>query len=102
MDILTKAIQKAVHKLSVSATRQIQQHAQADGWDASTASGLSVNVTTNSASISVNDEFADKAFEHEFGTMNHRPKATLRNSKVSDSLKAQMAILLDAELKKRK
>ena len=74
----------------------------ADGWEPQVAAGLSVNVTTGSASISVNDEFADKAFEHEFGTQNHRPKATLRNSRVGDSLKGQLAVLLDAELKKLK
>ena len=102
MDILTEALKKAVSKLSDTATKQLRAHAVQDGWEPHIADSLSVNVDSSSAVVTVDDQFADKAFDHEFGTQNHTAKATIRKSGVQDTFKANLAILLDQELGKMK
>lgn len=102
MDILTKALQKAVHQLAVHATAQLRSNAAQDGWDAGTVSGLEVAVVGQEAKVIVNDDFASKAFDHEFGNQNHRPKATVRKASSSKEFENHLAILLDKELGKMK
>jgi hypothetical protein len=73
-----------------------------DGWEPEVANALTVNVTEHTATVEVHDDFATKAFDHEFGTQNHSPKATIRKSQVTDTFKANLAVMFDKELGKIK
>ncbi len=102
MEILSRALQSAVRQVAAHATAQLRGNALQDGWDASTASGLEVAVVGQEAKVIVHDDFADKAFQHEFGNQNHRPKATVRKASSSSQFDNQLAVLLDKELGKMK
>jgi len=102
VDILSRALQSAVRQVASHATAQLRSNAVQDGWDASTVSGLEVAVVGQEAKVIVNDDFAAKAFDHEFGNQNHRPKATIRKASSDSQFDNQLAILLDRELGKMK
>jgi hypothetical protein len=78
MEELKQALKSTLNQLTAQMTAQVRRHALSDGWEQDVANSLSVVHTNNSLSIQVDDQFADKAFTHEFGTENSSPKATLR------------------------
>jgi hypothetical protein len=49
-----------------------------DGWEPEVASALGVVHDGNRFSITVDDQYANRAFIHEFGYQDNYPKATLR------------------------
>jgi hypothetical protein len=100
MDILTKALKDAVHRLARSATLELRNQAMRDGWDFQVANSLTVDTKGGNATVTVDDKFAAQAFDHEFGTQNHQPKATVRKADNNRVYQDQLAILFDDYLGK--
>jgi hypothetical protein len=78
MDELKQALQSTLHQLVVQMSEQVKHHALSDGWEPEVASALNVTHDGNNFSISIDDQYADRAFIHEFGDQDNAPKATLR------------------------
>jgi hypothetical protein len=100
MDILTKALKQAVHKMARVATAELRNQAMKDGWDYQVANSITVDTTGGGATVNVDDKFAAQAFDHEFGTQNHQPKATVRKADSNKIYQNQLAILFDNYLGK--
>jgi hypothetical protein len=78
MDELTQALKLTLHQLVKQMSEQAKNQAINDGWELDIASSIDVRHEGNSLAFSVSDEYAEKAFIHEFGDQNNSPKATLR------------------------
>jgi hypothetical protein len=100
MDVITKAFKQAVDRMASVATAELQNQAIKDGWDYKVASSITVDTSGGNATVNVSDKFAAKAFDHEFGTQNHQPKATVRKADSDKLYENKFAILFDKFLGK--
>jgi len=96
MDELSQALKSTLHQLVLQMSEQVKHQALNDGWEPDVASALGVEHDGNKFSITVDDQYAARAFVHEFGDQDNPPKATLRKfGNQNGSAEATAVVLFD-------
>ena len=101
MDVINKALKKAVEQLAGQLTAQLRSNALSDGWEPEVAMGLKVEYANGRFFSTAPSEHSTKAFDHEYGTQSQPAKATMRRlNNNSAAAEKQLAVLFDKWLEK--
>jgi hypothetical protein len=104
VDVIEKALSKAIRHLTLRLTEELRSHALNDGWEPDIASGMTVAYKDGKFVTSVSDSHAGRAFDHEYGNMAGSPKATVRKFGNSNNAEAEAELiaLMNMYLKAKK
>jgi hypothetical protein len=75
---ITNASQRAAHDTARFMTSQLRNHARNAGWEEDVINNMSVVYEDKKFSTRIHPDYQERAFVHEYGDLNNRPKATIR------------------------
>lgn len=93
MKKIARTSQKAANDTARFMTSQLRHHALNDGWDEDVVNNMSVVYENSKFSTKIHPDYQDRAFVHEYGDTQTRPKATIRKY-ANDPVMAKQAFTM--------
>lgn len=75
---IAKFIHNLKHQTAQELTSELRERALASGWDKDVVDNIRVEYKDQKMGVHVHPDYADRAFKHEFGSVNSQPTAAIR------------------------